>query len=1516
MDSSMANLFVPEGLMRVEKLLCALTLVAFSTTSCFQMGNTSLGTVKTNSQMGVKSTAVSETKSIAVMDPSSTSDQRLTTSQDSPIGGSNVVMSPGTLGIAASLVLEQGANFGDTSVASEIGLAGDVTIQGTSAGLIIRPTEAVSLKKPLTISMPLPSGLGLHLAETNHYLIFYKSFDPVTGELLTGTKAVDGVTAKLVFDTSTNRDSVSFEGYFGAYWVAKVSREVKKEELAPAKLSTEPVININRVAVIDQKGIVSEASVAATQAVPEVSWGAIQSSFQAANRSLKVTESIASGRVLSLCKVDISEDKTLAKFTTNEAASNLIFEYAISKRSAHDLYARFRCNDDLGRFTVSPWTTANSIPAATPSAPKDVAFTGPASADFSSTVKWSNDNSIGFVEHRVKLCANVNCSTACGEEVSAKAPPLSLKGVSGSALYACVKSIESSGLVSALVASTDSLQFPNSGVGTAPPAASSPPTVTQVYSTLAAGSYSASAVIPIIVTFSEPVVVSGTLASIALAVTPAATASYVSGSGTNSLTFNYTVTTGQSAARLEYQSPNALTLNAATTIKNIGGLNADLTLPFPGGINSLGVTSNIAIVIPNNLPVLLSNYGDLNLLVGNPLAAIDVNDMNTGNDNDIDGDPLSYSCSFSMTSGGGTYFSGANCSLLGGSYSLIPSTGVFNWTPAPGSVPISAKVAEYSIVISASDGRGGIASSSLGVKVLGPSDYHYAYTAGQSGAYQFDDSIIDYSGGFARLRAADQLDNDNSSFGFASGEATGITFTPNSIRLGATAACNGLIANCNKLTSLTANLASFRDYYPMDAASYSANGFSTITGATMISDSKVGSKALELSGSDYATIPGNLNGSFTVSFWIRAINGYADCSDFADGVGIISGRSSALMNHWGISICDGWIVAGTSSSIKSSVQINNNVWRLITFTRDASSGVIKLYLDGKLDGTLTATTNALTNSPVLNIGNHPTGGTIYQGQIDELALYTTVLPDASIQFQYDMQKTERSGFFLSQVMDSKASGSVWQNLDWKTMLPNGKQLPDYNLQIINETPSDYSALPTSSLMNSNIGLWHLNESVVGTAPGGKDFIDNSGSAAHAQLYGNASFTQERGRFRSSVKMTTGSYAKMQNTIFELGVSSLTVSAWVKYSDNIDSKIFGTGWITPSTGWALNTTQGKLMFSIGSTTQTAIGSSAIQTDNDYNDNVWHHVVGVLDRTANTMRIFVDGKAASITQNSIGTCGTVSGASLYIASCSMLNANSGQPAYLGGTSTSSSFAGAIDEIALWSRALTDAELKNLYLRGANRVKFQVKSCTTPNCADGILKGPENNDTSYYTELLNSTNPTNPLGLVKPTSPSLEFAAVGTNLPVNNRYFQYKVILESDDRNDLCNYGTNASCSPEVLSVHVGPDHYPTSGEINYTTAVPFYSLYNLSETFGPAGCPHGTRYVLSRDGVNWYTYPASNWELWNGTFVGATPVSGINTGAGMFGSQLGRDNFFIKAILASNGLSPCELDDLSLQFNRSF
>ncbi|MBI1323697.1 hypothetical protein GC170_11000 [bacterium] len=119
-------------------------------------------------------------------------------------------------------------------------------------------------------------------------------------------------------------------------------------------------------------------------------------------------------------------------------------------------------------------------------------------------------------------------------------------------------------------------------------------TVNNVSSTAPDYTYGLNSLIPIQLTFSDVVTVTGTPT---LALNSGGTATYASGSGTNTLVFNYTVGAGQFSPDLDY--PAAYSLSGS--IKDSSGNLIDYQLPAPGGIGSLGYNNNI--VIDGSLPV-------------------------------------------------------------------------------------------------------------------------------------------------------------------------------------------------------------------------------------------------------------------------------------------------------------------------------------------------------------------------------------------------------------------------------------------------------------------------------------------------------------------------------------------------------------------------------------------------------------------------------------------------------------------------------------------------------------------------------------------------------------------------------------------------------------------------------------------------------------------------------------------------------------------------------------------------
>ena len=132
------------------------------------------------------------------------------------------------------------------------------------------------------------------------------------------------------------------------------------------------------------------------------------------------------------------------------------------------------------------------------------------------------------------------------------------------------------------------------------------PTVQSVSSSTADGTYTTGDTITINVVFSEDVTVNTTGGTPQLTLETGSTdqtASYSSGSGTNTLAFSYTVQDGDAASDLNYKATTSLALNGATIQDGVGN-NAALTLPALASSDSLA--GNSALVIDTTAPTVQS----------------------------------------------------------------------------------------------------------------------------------------------------------------------------------------------------------------------------------------------------------------------------------------------------------------------------------------------------------------------------------------------------------------------------------------------------------------------------------------------------------------------------------------------------------------------------------------------------------------------------------------------------------------------------------------------------------------------------------------------------------------------------------------------------------------------------------------------------------------------------------------------------------------------------------------------
>jgi cyclophilin family peptidyl-prolyl cis-trans isomerase len=215
-----------------------------------------------------------------------------------------------------------------------------------------------------------------------------------------------------------------------------------------------------------------------------------------------------------------------------------------------------------------------------------------------------------------------------------------------------------------------------------------PPTVAAVSSTQAAGTYAAGTTVPITVTFDKAVTVTGTPQ---LTLNDGAVVSYISGSGTESLTFDYNVVAGQNTADLDYASTGALMLNGGS-IQDVAGNAAVLTLPATG-------TDGLAtqqIVIDTTLPTGYSISANQSLL-----NASDSQSAGITLDGGTNGDTYQYTIS---SNGGAATVTGSG-SVTSNSQSIAP---INVSSLADGTLT-------YSVTLTSADGNTGAAVTTTAI---------------------------------------------------------------------------------------------------------------------------------------------------------------------------------------------------------------------------------------------------------------------------------------------------------------------------------------------------------------------------------------------------------------------------------------------------------------------------------------------------------------------------------------------------------------------------------------------------------------------------------------------------------------------------------------------------------------------------------------------------------------------------------------------------------------------------------
>jgi len=229
---------------------------------------------------------------------------------------------------------------------------------------------------------------------------------------------------------------------------------------------------------------------------------------------------------------------------------------------------------------------------------------------------------------------------------------------------------------------------------------------------------------------------------------------------------------------------------------------------------------------------------------------------------------------------------------------------------------------------------------------------------------------------------------------------------------------------------------------------------------------------------------------------------------------------------------------------------------------------------------------------------------------------------------------------------------------------------------------------------NSVAIWHLDESS-GQVATDCSVYGNNGQLSSASGVASNDPLRTAGKFGSALQFNgSSSFLQAPNSASLSITGSITLEAWVKLdSFNLADPIIAK-WNdlagTNDRGYSLTLQQGFLRFDV-SHTGKFLGACSVQTALSFacSDSAlafsfapitlhkWTHVAGVFDSSTNTLSVYIDGTLS----NSV------------VAEHSNIFSNA-EPVLIGasdsGGSTRQFFGGAIDEVRVWQRPLSSAEV----------------------------------------------------------------------------------------------------------------------------------------------------------------------------------------------------------------------------------
>lgn len=208
---------------------------------------------------------------------------------------------------------------------------------------------------------------------------------------------------------------------------------------------------------------------------------------------------------------------------------------------------------------------------------------------------------------------------------------------------------------------------------------------------------------------------------------------------------------------------------------------------------------------------------------------------------------------------------------------------------------------------------------------------------------------------------------------------------------------------------------------------------------------------------------------------------------------------------------------------------------------------------------------------------------------------------------------------------------------------------------------------------------------------GTSATDSSGNARTGTLVNTPTWTTAKvGASALTFASASSQYVTMPVSNLLRNINAVTVAFWVKTTATTNQRMFFVSSNTGTTTSRFSISHSAVTAGVLQVVARAGDGEGAQTKNAtgnaINDGNWHYVSVVVDIANDTITIYVDGSSVSAT-------GTISFTATSISDTDP------QAARLGSLGDSTLFFnGSLDEVSLWSRALSGAEITTLYNAGS--------------------------------------------------------------------------------------------------------------------------------------------------------------------------------------------------------------------------